>query len=109
MTNENNIMNSCKDEPSLIFTLMKSGEYDLVYQLIIDNKVNVNTVDGVGNDIVTRMLKAKQYDYVIELMKKRNWDVNHQNDDGNTFGHILALDNSICAAKVAEELTKKKK
>ena len=107
--NEKELYNACKDDPTLAFTLMKSGEYDLVYQLVIDNKISVNTIDGVGNDIVTRMLKARQYDYVIELMKKRNWDVNHQNDDGNTFGHILALDNSICAAKVAEELTKKKK
>ena len=40
-------------------------------------------------------------------MKKRNWDVNHQNVEGNTFGHILALDNSIGALKVVEQLKKK--
>ena len=42
-------------------------------------------------------------------MKKRNWDVNHQNVEGNTFGHILALDNSVGALKVVEQLKKKKK
>ena len=65
-------------------------------------------IDGVGNDIVTRLLKAKQYDLVIEVMKKRNWDVNHQNEEGNTFGHILAQDDSAMAVKVMEQLTKKK-
>ena len=41
-------------------------------------------------------------------MKKKNWDVNHQNVEGNTFGHILAIDNSVFAVKVVEELSKKK-
>ena len=40
-------------------------------------------------------------------MKKKNWDVNHQNEEGNTFGHILAMDNSPMAVKVVEALTKK--
>ena len=61
----------------------------------------------MGNDVVTRLLKAKQYDLVLILMKKRNWDVNHQNVEGNTFGHILAQDNSVSAFKVVEQLTKK--
>ena len=41
------------------------------------------------------------------LMKKKNWDVNNQNDEGNTFGHILALDSNPMALKVVEQLTKK--
>ena len=41
-------------------------------------------------------------------MKKRNWDVNHKNVEGNTFGHILAYDNSLKAVKVVELLNKKK-
>ena len=40
-------------------------------------------------------------------MKKRNWNVNHQNEEGNTFAHILAKDDSIMAVKVMEQLTKK--
>jgi ankyrin repeat protein len=53
-------------------------------------------------------LKARQYDLVIPLMKKRNWNVNNQNVEGNTFGHILAHDNSISAVRIFEQLTKKK-
>ena len=106
--NEQISYSSCKEEPSLIFTFIKQGQYDIVFDLLIHNVVSVNLVDGVGNDVITRLLKVRQYDMVLELMKKRNWDVNHQNDDGNTFGHILAQDNSIMAVKVVEQLTKKK-
>lgn len=106
--NEQTIIESCKEEPSLIFNLIKQGEFEVIEELINNNCVNVNLVDCVGNDVVTRLLKARQYELVLELMKKRNWNVNHQNDDGNTFGHILAYDDSLMAVKVAEQLTKKK-
>lgn len=97
----------CGDDPSIIFNYIKSGDYEVVYNLINKNIVNVNTVDGVGNDVITRLLKAKQYDYVTLLMKKKNWDVNHQNYEGNTFSHILASDSSAMAIKIADQLTKK--
>ncbi|MBQ9018953.1 MAG: hypothetical protein IJ097_01405 [Bacilli bacterium] len=103
----NEIYNNCKEDPTLIFSIIKSENYELAYNLINKNIVSINTVDFFGNDVVTRFLKAKQYDYVILLMKKKNWNVNNQNDDGNTFGHILANDNSPMALKVAEQLTKK--
>ena len=105
---ENEIYESCKEEPSLIFTLIKQGDYDLVKNLLVTNEVNINTTDSVGNDIIMKLLKAKQYELVLELMKKRNWNANHQNQEGNTLGHILAQDNSIMAVKVMEQLTKKK-
>lgn len=109
MTNsEQQLYNSCKEDPLSIFTLIKQGHYEIVGELLLNGDVNVNTVDGVGNDVVVRLLKAGQYDLVLQLMKKRNWDVNHQNDEGNTFGHILAYDNSVAAVKVVEQLTKKK-
>ncbi len=100
--------NTTCEEPVSVFTLIKQNEFDKVEEMILNNELNVNEVDGVGNDVVTRLLKAKQYDLVIEVMKKRNWDVNHQNDEGNTFGHVLACDDSAMAVKVMECLTKKK-
>ena len=102
------MLNACSEDPSLIFTLIKQGEFETIQLLIDENRINVNQCDTVGNDVVTRLLKAKQYDMVLELMKKRNWDVNHQNVEGNTFGHILAQDNSVSALKVVEQLTKKR-
>ena len=99
----------CVKDDISVFTLLKLGEYEKVARLISNNEINVNMVDGVGNDLVTKLLKARQYDLVLGVMKKRNWDVNHQNDDGNTFSHVLAQDDSIMAMKVVEQLVKKKK
>lgn len=105
---EQQMYDAYKDDPSLIFNLIKNCYFDVIDRLIDENLVNVNSVDTVGNDVCMRLLKAKQYDLVIKLMKKRNWDVNHQNEDGNTFGHLLALDSNIATLKVVEQLTKKK-
>lgn len=105
---EQQLFNACASEPSLIFALIKQGHYEIIEKLIDENLVNVNLVDSVGNDVVARLLKAQQYDLVIMLMKKRNWDVNHKNANGNTFAHILAHDNSVSALRVVEQLKKKK-
>ena len=105
---EQQAVDVCTGEPSLIFGLIKRCNFDIVEKLLDTNKINVNTCEGAGNDVVTRLLKAKQYELVLKFMKKRNWDVNHQNVEGNTFGHILALDNSVGALKVVEQLKKKK-
>ena len=103
-----NMIDACKDEPSLVFRVIKKGEFEVIEKLVEEDKIDVNSVDSVGNDVVTCLLKARQYDLVVQLMKKRNWDVNHKNDEGNTFGHVLAHDNSLCAVKVVEQLNKKK-
>ena len=109
MTNDyQQSLEACMEEPTLIFTFIKQGNYEVVKQLIVEGMVNVNLCDSVGNDVVTRLLKAKQYELVLPLMKKRNWNVNHKNAEGNTFAHILAMDNSITAVKIVEQLTKKK-
>ena len=105
---EQQVVDACTGEPSQIFNVIKTGEFEIVEKLLNENRLNVNVCDGVGNDVATRLLKAKQYDLVIEVMKKRNWDVNHQNVEGNTFGHILVLDNSVGALRVMEQLIKKK-
>lgn len=106
---KNRITQSCKEEPSPVFSLIKQEKFDVIREMVSNNEIDVNAVDVVGNDVVTRLLRAKQYDLVLELMKKRNWNVNHQNDDGNTFGHILAQDDSISTVLIVEQLTKKKK
>lgn len=105
--NESEIYQACKEEPSLIFTLIRQEEFELVEDLLNQNIVNINTVDTVGNDVLMKLLKMRQYDLLLPLMKKRNWNVNHQNEAGNTFGHILASDNSVGAIKVVEQLTNK--
>ncbi len=97
------------DDKSYIFTLIKNKNFDMVEEIIFRENIDINMVDGAGNDLLMRLLKNKKYDLVISLMKKRSWDVNKQNYDGDTFGHILAEDNSMGAIKVMDELTKNKK
>lgn len=105
---EQQAFDACSEDPLLIFTLIKLGHFEVVEALLEKNKVDVNLCDSVGNDVVVRLLKAKQYELVLKLMKKRSWNVNHQNVDGDTFGHILALDNSVSALTLVAQLTKKK-
>lgn len=99
----------CDEDPSQIFTLIKKGYFDVVETLINEGKVDANLCDNLGNDVCMRLLKAKQYDIVIKLMKKRNWNVNHQNEAGDTFGHILGLDNDFRSLRVIDKLISKKK
>lgn len=108
MNKEQNLVDVCKDDPSKIFEMIRLGRFDVIEQLVLENAINVNLVDSVGNDVVTRLLKAKQYELVFQLMKKKNWDVNHKNEEGDTFGHVLANDESHWAIKVIEQLNKKK-
>lgn len=91
-----------------IFTLIKNNDYDKIEELIEEGKVDVNSCDGIGNNVLMKLLKLKKYDLVLLLMKKRNWNVNKQNYEGDTFGHILAQDNSMGAIKIMDELKKNK-
>ena len=104
----NQAIKACEEEPSLIFNLIKDGYYEIVEELLIKNKVNINTCDSIGNNVMMKLLKYRQYDLVSRLMLKRDWDINHQNDDGNTFAHLLVNDNSIHSLKLLINLTKKK-
>lgn len=106
---EKQALRACEEEPSLIFELIKEGYYHLVDELISKNKVDINTVDVAGNDVVCRLLKAKQYDLVMKFIRKRSWNPNHQNLDGNTIGHILVKDTSVSALKILEHLTRSKR
>ena len=103
-----NIIKSCEEEPSGIFPLINRGEFDTVDYLLDKGIVSINTVDMNGNDVLVRLLKLREYNLVLKYIKKRNWNVNHQNEEGNTFGHILAQDDSAMAVKIMEQLTKKK-
>ena len=107
MKNSQEMISVCEEDPSYIFTLIKQEEFKIVGELIVGNVVNINYQDNLGNDVMTRLLKAKEYDLILILMKKKNWNVNNQNIEGNTFAHILASDDSIKAVEVFKELVKK--
>lgn len=96
----------CEEDPSLIFQLMKESCFTVVDSLLSKNKVDINLTDDNGDDVLTKLLKYGQYDMVLKHMKNKDWDVNHQNNDGNTFAHILV---SIDYKHVVEIIQKLKK
>ena len=106
--NEEKAIRACEEEPSLIFQVMKEGYYELVDKILRNGKVSVNTTDDAGNDVLCRLLKARKYDIVLRHMNKKEWKVNHQNKDGNTFAHILVTMNYVHVAKIIDALKRNK-
>ena len=102
------IIKACEEEPSLIFQLIKEGKTRLIDELLDKKIVSVNTIDNASNDVVTRLLKAGEYSLVLKYMKKSEWDVNHQNMDGNTFAHYLVSINYVNVMDIIKELKKNK-
>ncbi len=102
--NEEQAIKACEEAPSLIFELLKEGHIELLDKILSMKLVDINTCDDMGNDIVTRLLKAKQYSLVLKHMKNKNWDINHQNQDGDTFAHILASIHYVNVIEIINQL-----
>ena len=107
--NEEKTIKMCEEDPSLIFELMREGHFEFVEKLLDKQVVDINTLDEASNDVITRLLRAKQYRLVLKYMKKKTWDVNHQNIDGNTFAHYLVSINYVNVLETIKELKKNKK
>ncbi len=107
--NEQQAYNACLEDPSLIFTLIKEGCNEAINKLLSKKMININLVDEDGNDILTRLLIAKQFDLVLKFMKNDDWNVNNQNKKGNTFSHYLVSNNYLQVAKIIDVLRKNKK
>lgn len=99
---------TCEEEPLSVFKLIKEEKFEAVDKLLSRKKISINLCDEAGNDVITRLLKAKQYNLVLKYMKKKEWNVNHQNYDGNTFGHYLATINYVNVLEIIKQLKKNK-
>lgn len=97
---------ACEEEPQLIFELIKEEHFELVDFLLTKGKVDINVCDELGNNVLVRLLKKGQYDLVLKHMKNKKWDVNHQNNEGNTFAHILVLYNYVNVLEIINQLKK---
>ena len=85
--NETKTIELVSDDPSLVFELIKEGHLELVDKLLTKKIVDINICDEAGNNILVRLLKQGAYELVLKHMKNKDWDVNHQNLDDNTFAH----------------------
>ena len=101
-------MRAVEEEPSLIFELIKEGHTDLVDRLLKRKKVDINTCDDAGNSVLVRLLRHGDYDVVLNHMGNKDWNVNHQNLDGNTFAHYLVSINYVNVMEIIKKLTRNK-
>lgn len=100
---------ACEEDPYLIFELIKEGHFELVDKILSTKKISINILDQAGNDVITRLLKAKEYNLVLKYMKNKEWDINHQNIDGNTFAHYLVSINYVYVVDIIKALKRNKK
>ena len=99
---------SCIEDPSLIFELIKEGHFELVDKLLTKRLVDINTCDESGNNVLMRLLKRGQYELVLKHMKNKKLNINHQNYDGDTFAHILVSINYVNILEIIKALVKNK-
>ena len=106
--NETQAIKACEENPFLIFELIKEEHFELVDLLLSKNKIDINICDDMGNNVLVRLLKKGQYNLVLKHMKNKNWDVNHRNNDGDTFAHVLALHNYVRVVDIIKTLKRNK-
>ena len=106
--NEEQAIRVCLEKPEMIFRLIKEGYLDVVGKILSLDKKIINAVDEDGNSVMMALLSRKSYDLVLKNMKNRQWDVNHQNNIGNTFSHILVTLNYLKVLNILEQLKKNK-
>lgn len=99
---------SCIEEPSLIFELIKEGHFEVVDKLLKKKLVDINMCDEYGNNILMRLLKKGQYDLILKYIKNKDLDINHQNYDGDTFAHLLVSINYVNVLEIMKALVKNK-
>ncbi len=99
--------NLCDSDPSLVFSLIKEKDMEVVNKIISKEGFDFNIEDQDGNNIVMYLLKNKQYDLVLKYIDKV--DINHQNNDGDTIAHILVSFNYVNVKEIIEYVLNDKK
>ncbi len=82
----NQAESACEEEPSLIFTLIKESEENVLDKIVSKNDFDFNIKDEDGNNVLMALLKAKNYNLVLKYLDKV--DINHQNNNGDTIMHL---------------------
>ena len=106
--NETKAIELVEEDPSLVFELIKEGHIEFVDMLLKKKIVDINTCDEAGNNILVRLLKCGAYDVVLQHMGNKDWDINHQNLDGNTFAHVLVSINYVNVIDIIAKLKRNK-
>lgn len=105
---EKQAIEKVEEEPSQIFNLIDEGHLELVDKILRKKSTDINTVNDQEDDILSYLLKRNHYDLVLKHMKKKDWNVNHQDINGNTFAHILVTKKYLEVIDIIKQLHKNK-
>lgn len=96
------------EEPSLVFELIKEEHTDFVAKLLSKRIISVNVTDENGDSLLMKLLRVGRYDIVLKHMSDKEFDINHQNLEGDTFAHILAGIHYVNVVDIIQKLKKNK-
>ena len=99
---------AAEEDPSIIFELIKTDNDELLNHMLDESLIDVNLVSSNNDSLAIKLLKSAKYELVLKVIKNKNWNINYQNDDKETFGHILAKINNVAVVPVFKELKKNK-
>ena len=97
----------CTNDNSLIFKLIKEDEKSVVKRVLQEPHFNYNICDTNGNSLIMWLLKGKYYDELLNILDNPKVDINHQNNDGDTFAHMLVMINYLEVKEIIEKLLKR--
>ena len=96
---ETKTINACDEDSTLVFDILKEDLIELLDKILSRKQFDYSVTDEKGDDIMMKLLKKGKYEVVLNHMKDKRWNVNHQNNNGDTFAHILV---SLDYSKVME-------
>ena len=99
---------AAEGDPSIIFELIRADNDELLNHMLDEELIDINLISTNSDSLAMKLLKSAKYDLVIKVIKNKNWDVNYQNDDKESFGHILAKINNVAVVPIFKELKKNK-
>ena len=97
----------CCNDNSLIFKLIKEDEKSVVKRVLEEPHFNYNICDSNGNSLIMWLLKGKYYDELLTILDNPKVDINHQNNEGDTFAHMLVMINYLEVKEIIEKLLKR--
>lgn len=99
---------AAEGDPSVIFELIRADNDELLNHMLEEDLIDVNLVTSNKDSLAIKLLKSFKYDLVLKVIKNKNWDINYQNEDKESFGHILAKINNVAVVPLFKELKKNK-
>ena len=97
-------IDACDGDPSLVFVAIKNNYRDVYEKVLEKDDFDFNIVDFDGNNILMRLLKNKDYDLISKYINNPNIKINHQNEDGDTFMHMLVSHNYVDIKEIFEKV-----